>query len=242
MNLPELPTKLIYIVLGFVAIIFVANVLLLDYFFVKQRESLLDFQTRITQLADSVGFKPETTFGKQAAPLATKSAVLTPVLSQTCPATCVDLITLTATASSRVSTRELVTGGSFAPLPTPIFRGGEFFVPMGSGSVSQTTDWTNITSAQATFDAGNYGTIKSAYFEVFLRRSTTATGEVHARLYDSSTPSVFFASDLKTTADTTQFLSAPITLTSGTKIYKVQMYSTNGVSYLDQARIRIVTQ
>ena len=57
-----------------------------------------------------------------------------------------------------------------------------------------------------------------------------------------TTPEIFWSSDLKTTANTSTFLSGPISLSGGSKTYKVQMYSTISSGTLDQARIRIVTQ
>lgn len=241
MMLPELPSRLIKIVLGFIGAIFIVNVLLLDFFFVSQRSSLLDFQTRLSQLSDSfriLGGRLYTASG-ESSPSA-ELAPLMPVVvnNNSCPVSCLDLISL-STSAAKLSTRSLIAPVFQSTTPTTSSTKGEFFVPLGSGSVNQTNDWTNIDSAQATFDAGNYGSIKAAYFEVFLH---TQSGEVHARLFDSSTPTVFFATDLKSSSMTAQFLSAPVTLSSGIRIYKVQMYSTIASGFLDQARIRIVTQ
>lgn len=236
MTLPEPRSRYVKIALGFIGAVLVANVLLLDFFFVVQRNSLLDFQTRLTQLADS--FK---ILGGRLYTTASGEQKIVPVAEQsnTCPVACLDLISL-ATATAKVPSRSLVTPVFQTSTNTTVSSNkGEFFVPMGSGSIIQTNNWTNIDSAQAAFDAGNYGSIKQAYFEAFLR---VQSGEVHARLFDSTTPAIFFGSDVKTGANSATFLSAPITLSSGTKTYKVQMYSTITTGYLDQARIRIVTQ
>ncbi len=246
MNLP-FPTKYIYIALGFIALVFVANVLLLDFFLVSQRNSLLDFQTRLTQLSDSfriLGGRLYT--GGQTSPTSQTGQdnslpILSPAIGGVCPTSCVELITL-STISGRLSTRDLI-APTFLPSTTVTSSTrGEFFVPLGNGSVDQTNDWTNISSAQATFDASNFGSIKAAYFEAFLRRSTAAAGDVFARLFDSTTPAILWGSEMSTTANTSTFISKAISLSAGQKVYKVQMYSTNGASYLDQARIRIVTQ
>ncbi len=249
MMLPELPSRFIKIALGFIALVFVANVLLLDFFFVQQRGSFLDFQTRLTQLADSfkiLGGRLYTSSGGEVNPNQKPGdgpSILNPVNNSICPTSCVDLISLSATAGSRVSTKSLI--APYVPTTTTNTTAsskGEYFVPMGSGSVNQTSDWTNIDSAQASFDAGNYSFIKAAYFEVFLRRSTSASGDVYARLFDATTPAILWGSEATTNSTSSTFISKQITLSSGQKTYKVQMYSTNGVSYLDQARIRIVTQ
>ncbi|MBI4099891.1 hypothetical protein HY440_02690 [Candidatus Microgenomates bacterium] len=242
---PVIPPKYIYIVLGFIGAIFVANVLLLDYFLVGQRNDLVDFQTKLTQLSDNFrvlggrlyGLPPVATPSGTTSPL----SILNPVNNLVCPTSCVDLIAL-STEAGRVSTRSLINSTYTPTTSTVATTKGEFFVPLGSGSVDQTSDWTNINSAQATFDASNFGSIKAAYFEAFLRRSTTASGEVFARLFDSTTPAILWGSEMSTSANTSTFISKAISLSGGQKVYKVQMYSTNGVSYLDQARIRIVTQ
>lgn len=230
------PVKYIYIILGFLALIFGANVLLLDFFFVKQKNDLLDFQTRLTQLGSRAG---TTTIlsADRGALSAEKFLAL-----DACPQSCISIIN-TATKSAAVIRVPTV-------VPTPAVTSqpqtpkGEYFVPLGSGSVlsseATSSNWKTIDAAQATFDAGNYGATKAAYFEVFIRTQTN--GEVHARLLDSTTPALFFNSDLKTTSTNATFLSAPISLSSGVKTYKVQMYSTLSTGYLDQARIRIVTQ
>ncbi len=243
-DLPELPVKYFKVAIGFIALVFVANVLLLDFFLVSQRNSLLDFQTRLTQLSDSfriLGGRLYTSTG-QTPPTSqtgqTDLSQLNLVGNMACPASCVDLITL-STISGRLSTRDLV-APTFTPTTVTSSTKGEFFVPLGSGSISTTgTTWTDVLSAQASFDAGNYGSIKNAYFEAFLH---TQAGEVHARLFDTTTPAIFWGSDLTTTANSSTFLSAPITLSSGQKTYRVQMYSTISTGFLDQARIRIVTQ
>ncbi len=219
--------KYLYIVAGFVGLVLVSNLLILDYFLVTQRGDLLDFQTRLTQLSES--FK---LLGGRLLTVDTGAPTPIPITNTSCPASCVGLITM-----ATISAKPIVTTVSTAP--TTSTQKGEYFVPLGVGSVAQTSNWTDISTAQATFDASNYGNIKSAYFEVILH---VPSGEVHARLFDSSTPAIFWTTDLKSTSYGGEFLSAPITLSSGSKVYKVQMYSTITSGFLDQARIRIVTQ
>lgn len=239
MNLPELPSRYLKIALGFIGAVLVVNILLLDYFFVAQRGSLLDFQTRLGQLADSFKILGGRLYTGGETKTPDGTLTLNPVNNSVCPNSCVDLISLAATAGSRVSTKSLITPSALTTTTTITSTKGEFFIPMGSGSVAKTNNWTDIDSAQATFDAGNYGNISAAYFEVFLR---VQSGDVHARLFDKTTPEIFWGSDLKTSANSSTFLSGPITLSRGSKTYKVQMYSTISSGILDQARIRIVTQ
>jgi len=227
----QLP-RYLYIILGFIGLILVVNLVALDFFLVSQRNDLLDFQTRLTQLSESfqlLGGRILTTSGTTT-PVAVK-----PVTDSGCPMSCVGLITM-ATISAKTTTTVYS-----PPVSTSVSSTakGEYFVPLGSGSVGAGSDWTNIDSAQATFDAGSYGAIKQAYFEVFIH---VDNGQVQARLFDATSPAVFWGSVLTSTSKTSQFLSAPIILSSGSKTYKVQMTSNLVSGVLDQARIRIVTQ
>lgn len=237
-----LPNKYLNIALGIIAFFVVANVILLDFFFVSQRSTVIDLQTRILQIGDNI----KTLGGvisnaNPAAPVAQTPGTAVGVPTEqlltggnTCPQSCVTLIN----ASKSTST--------IAPVvqQTSVVHGGEYFVPMGSGSVLSTeatsSNWKTIDGAQATFDAANYGTIKAAYFETFAHVDTN--GEVHTRLLDVTTPAIFWSTDKSTNQTTSTFLSTPIVLTPGNKTYKVQMYSSLSTGILDQARIRIVVQ
>lgn len=216
-------------------------------FFAKQKSDLLDFQTRLAQLSDSykvLGNRVFTTITPASQQqMAQQTTPVDQLLSlDSCPFTCVSLIN-SATKSARTTAPSVLTPINF-PTQTVVTK-GEFFVPLGvnvsvtSGEASG-SNWKTMEAAQATFDAGNFGNIKAAYFEVVVR--VQSGGEVHARLFDSTTPLLFFNSELSTSAQTATFLSAPLTLAAGSKVYKVQMYSTLSTGYLDQARIRIVTQ
>ncbi len=238
-----LPNKYLNITLGIIAFFVVANVILLDFFFVSQRSTVIDLQTRILQIGDNIktlgGMISNNT--NPATPAAQESGAKVGLPTEqlltggnTCPQSCITLIN----ASKSTST--------VAPVvqQTSVVHGGEYFVPMGSGSVLSTeatsSNWKTIDGAQATFDAANYGTIKAAYFETFAHVDTN--GEVHTRLLDVTTPAIFWSSDKSTNQTTSTFLSAPIALTPGNKTYKVQMYSSLSIGTLDQARIRIVVQ
>jgi hypothetical protein len=241
----ELP-RYLKIVIGIFCVALIGNIIFLDYFFVSQRSELLDFQARLAQFSQSVKTAVERNYlnptDVPALKVATPSAP-TLVADTSCPKSCLPLI------DSAITTHATKSVGSQAPVapsstPAVTVPRGEYFVPLGTGTVSNSessgTNWKTMETAQATFDAANYGTIKAAYLEVFMR--TGGAGEVHARLYESTTPAIFWTSELSTTSTTSVFLSAPITLSSGSKAYKVQMYSTISTSLLDQARIRIVTQ
>lgn len=226
--------RYLYIIAGFVGLVLVTNLLILDFFLVSQRNDLLDFQTRLTQLSESfklLGGRILTV--PSSGQTGGTAPTVTPITDSSCPFSCVSLITM-ATVSARTPVYTLPTTPTSSTSVS-----AEYFVPLGSGSVTAGSDWTNIESAQASFDASKYGSIKQAYFEVFMRIDN---GTVQARLFDSTTPAIFFGSQLSTTNKTSQLQSAAISLSSGTKTYKVQMKSDLATGVLDQARIRIVTQ
>lgn len=209
------------------------NVLLLDFFFVSQRGTVLDLQTRISQISENIKMLGGLI---STSPTPTTETPTVVVPSESCSQSCVSLIN--AVKSSIPTVAPVVQQAAETS------RGGEYFIPMGSGSVlfseATSSNWKTIDGAQATFDSANYGNIKAAYFETFIRVATN--GEVHTRLFDSTTPAVFFGSDKSTNQTVSSFVSVPVTLSAGSKTYKVQMYSTQSTGTLDQARIRIVTQ
>ncbi|MCL4390114.1 MAG: hypothetical protein M1484_03710 [Patescibacteria group bacterium] len=221
------------IVLGVVGFIFAANILLLDFMVVKQGGDLSDFQTRLATLSDSFS-----QLGNRLATISTAPAGQSPLsgaqptpaaTDNSCPQSCVSLInSLPKTVSVPA-----------ASVPAPVSTKGESSVFLGSGSVSQTNNWTDLTATQVTLDTSNFGTIKQAYFEATLHVSS---GEVHARLFDATTPAIIWGSEVSSASNTDQYLSVPIALSAGSKTYRVQMYSTITTGYLSSARIRIVTQ
>lgn len=207
------------------ALILGANLVLLDFFFVKQKNDLLDFQTRLTQLA------PQTQF-----PL---SPLIISSPSASCPQSCLGIIT-NATKSATVTApvvKPQSTQSLLAPIAPPSVK--EFFIPLGTGSLTTLNTWTDINTAQATFDTANYPSMTAAYFEAIMH---TNQGEVKARLYDTTTPFIYAGEQVTTTSNTGQLVSKQVPIRNGLKTYKVQMYTTITTGTLDQARIRIVTQ
>lgn len=202
------------------------NLILLDFFLVKQRNDLLDFQTRITQLVpvtqiiSSSSGEPQVIISN----------------SNSCPQSCLEIIA-NATKSAAPVAKVQSTQSLLAPITPPSVK--EFFIPLGTGSLTTLNAWTDINTAQATFDTANYPPITAAYFEAIMH---TNQGEVKARLYDTTTPFVYSGEQVTTTSTTGQLVSHIIPIRGGAKTYKAQMYTTIDTGVLDSARIRIVTQ
>lgn len=200
------------------------NLILLDFFLVKQRNDLLDFQTKLIQLT------PVTQI------ISSPSAEPQVIISNSCPQSCLGIIT-NATKSAAPIVKVQSTQSLLAPVTPPSVK--EFFIPLGTGSLTALNTWTDINTAQASFDTANYPSITAAYFEVIMH---TNQGEVKARLYDTTTPFIYAGEQVSTTSNTGQLVSKQVPIRSGSKTYKVQMYTTITTGTLDQARIRIVTQ
>lgn len=211
------------------ALILVANLVLLDLFLVKQKNELLDLQTRLTQITPLV---------QTQLPVASISGEPQVIISNSnsCPQSCLGIIT-NATKSATVVARPQSTQSLLAPITPPSVK--EFFIPLGTGSLTTLNTWTDINTAQATFDTANYPSMTAAYFEAIMH---TNQGEVKARLYDTTTPFIYSGEQVSTTSNTGQLVSHSIPIRSGSKTYKVQMYTTIATGTLDQARIRIVTK
>ena len=160
-------------------------------------------------------------------------------IANVCDRTCVLAIVKEATASIKIPTPAPTIRILKTVAPTSIATPRELFLSIGSG-MTAAGDWNDVSGLEVTVNSALYGSIKNAYFEATLSIPSTE-GIAYARLYNV-TDGVFLAnSDVSTTNSSPTFLiSQPIAL-EGTKVYKVQMKSTqikNAV--LSQSRIRIV--
>lgn len=248
--------------IAFIGVLLVVNVLILDIFLVQQRGELLAFQTRLNNLNDNFRVISTRLFGNfpgdvpaatgSGATDTTGSLAAKSLLNQlgaldACPQTCVSLINAstisgtiaqTPTSIIRTPTSQLI---SSAGSTNFALTKGEYFIPLGSGTVNQSNTWVTMDSAQATFDFANFPGLKTAYFEVFYHNPRT-NGEANVRLIDTTSGIPFSSTQDSTTSTTTVYESFPIVLNPGERTYQVQMYNTLDQAVLDQARIRIVSQ
>lgn len=152
-----------------------------------------------------------------------------------CPSSCLSLIKQ-ATASG------IGRPVSAPAAPTIRFPTKEIYIPLGTGSV-KSFDWKDLAGIEVYFDPANYGKIKQVTFEASLR-IPTANGWVYARLYNVNDSLPLIESEVSAEGDWgTRVESNPIPLSSGNKLYRVQMKTSmdyNGV--LDLARIKIVLE
>ena len=225
----------ILIILPF--LILLANLAFLDYSYLnanKQREQLsldkTDLLEKVMVLEDRLDRMNLSNYI-----VATPAGQTSVANSDSCPLSCAALINTSISAIK--STPSTTTKP--ATTVTQVNQKGEYYIPLGSGQVTQLNIWVTIDSAQATLDTTNFPKIKQAYFEAILR---TDSGEVKARLYDVSTPYIYAGNEARTDSFTGKLISVPINLQPGSKSYKVQLYSTISTGVLDSARIKLVTQ
>lgn len=200
----------------------IGNLVFLDYQYVsKGRE--LELEDKITSLEDKLSnFSPGVI-------TATASAT-----SNACPQSCVDTINSAIKSLPKSTTSTPAT-------KVTVNSKAEYYVPLGTGTVSTIGDWATIDSAQANFNPDDYPANSAIYFEVVMH--TSGSGEVQARLYDATTPNIFAGEVLKTQSATGELLSVQMKyLLHGSKTYKVQMNTSIASAVLDSARLRVVTQ
>jgi hypothetical protein len=142
--------------------------------------------------------------------------------------------------SNRLAQVEKKVGVKNAPSSSAKSSGStvkEYIVYIGSGQTAN-RDWTDITSAATTINTANYGQLKGVYFEAAL---SIVGGEAHARLKDQTTGQPIYQTEIfNNTSSPTWLTSSPMTLSSGTNNYIVQLRSTSGeMAILSGSRIHL---
>jgi hypothetical protein len=138
-----------------------------------------------------------------------------------CPQACIDRIN--QTTGSKYSSKE-------------------YFVPLGSGSGSS-TEWADVSGAQAYIDSTLYPAKKTVTFEVTLG-IPTGNQKAWARLYNATDKHPVLFSEMSMEGSEPQALvSSPITFDTGKKLYIVQLKTQLGVlTNILQSRIHIVAK
>lgn len=118
----------------------------------------------------------------------------------------------------------------------------EFFIHLGSGSGS-TEDWTDVSGVEAYIDSTKYGRIKEVIFEASVN-IPTGNQVVYIRLYNiTDKHPVWFSEVSHEGGGSILLISKPITLDSGSKLYRVQMKtSLKYLANLSSARVKITVE
>jgi hypothetical protein len=162
---------------------------------------------------------------------------------ESCPAACLAKIQEMATSAAAIAQSTSTTPTpTLAPTKAATNPVTEFFVPFGSGSGSG-TDWQDIPGLLASIDTANYATNRTVTFEASLR-IPTGNQIVYARLFNVTDKHPVWFSDVSVEGGIANLVVSPaIALDTGNKTYQVQLKTSLGfLSYVDQARLRIVTR
>ncbi len=118
----------------------------------------------------------------------------------------------------------------------------EIYIPLGSGS-TQKNSWDDLIATETIIDPANYGKIKEAYFIASLR-NPTQNGQVDVQLYNVTDNYPVFGTHLVLNGPASQTItSEKFAMPEGNKLYRVQLKSSlSAPSYLDNAKIRLITQ
>lgn len=169
-----------------------------------------------------------------------------PTTAPTCP----DCETKINTLENKINA--LLTPAIVSPIPTQkpssnittqaIGKPSEYYVPFGGGSGNY-SDWTSVPGLQAYIDSTSYGTLKSVVFEVSLH-IPNGNQTASVRLLNTTDGRVVNGSQIDFNGNTQSvFLSSPIVLDYGQKLYVVQLKTQLGfTAVLDQSRIHITTK
>ena len=113
------------------------------------------------------------------------------------------------------------------------------YIPLGSGGYWGNTDWYSLAEYEISLDPNNYPGYSGMQLEVIFRLAE-ASGTGYVRLFNITDNSAI-SSELFTTSTTFGLqTSSSFKLSSGTKVYKLQIKSSGGKDlYIQSARIKV---
>ena len=165
-------TRVLTILAILISFVGLGNLLFLDYLFLNHKND-------IAPLKEQVDDKKEE--------------------PKVCPQKCTDLIT-SATLSAKATPPAIIVPSPIVSPALPSTK-AEYFIPLGSGSISSVNTWQTSNTAQATFDLASFTGAKTVYFETVMH-IPNAQGEMRARLIDTSTPYIYAGQELRTVSGT----------------------------------------
>lgn len=114
------------------------------------------------------------------------------------------------------------------------------YIPLGTGGASSALDWTAVDALQITLDPADYPGYKSMQLEVSLR-VFQGNGKASARLYNNDDKLALLPSEVSATTENYSWVdSQGFTLTSGKKLYKIQLKTNTGYEAgVQSARIKV---
>lgn len=231
----SMPRPLV-IIFALVSLLAVGNIAALDVWLWKMNQ--VAPSAGVIPNRDFTSTQPSTSF-LEGPPASASGTTCEACLAQVQEATAA--LTLRVTQLEQALAKKTVVSTTITPPPSASSTAKEYFIPLGGGS-SNADDWTDVPGLQAYVDTALYGRIKTVTFEASLR-TPTGNQSANARLYNVTDGHPVWNSDVSIEGGTPQLLiSSPITLGTGSKLYKVQMKTQlKFITYLDQSRIHIMT-
>lgn len=214
-----------------IAVLVIGNLLIINAAVFIQRKSS---KTQLSTIA------PTTTPPQAPAAVSSDPSLITTQINQATES--VRLQILRILSVTPVLTQAVTPTTTPSPTPASVQVTREYFIPLGTGFGSSTV-WTTITQLGVTVDTADYPNVKSVVFEASVR-IPTGNQTVHVRLLNADTYQSIAGSELLLSGGTpTILVSSPITLTTGSHLYQVQLYTQLGyTTYIDFARLRITTE
>lgn len=154
-----------------------------------------------------------------------KSSISTP------DALSADVIELKARVSA------LEAGATSAPASSGTSSKSTIYIPLGSGGIIESTDWTSINTFLITLDPSQYPGYTSMQLEVNMRLNVPGT--VYARLYNNTSGSATSLEATSTSTVSSVVSSSNFTLPAGSKSYVLQAKTSGSKAFLDYARIKV---
>ena len=142
---------------------------------------------------------------------------------------------------ARVAALESGAGVTSSPAPSSSGTSSKstIYIPLGSGGIVESTNWTPLNTFQITLDPAQYPGYSSMQLEVNMRLNQPG-GTLYSRLYNSSDSSAKSSELTSTSTDSQVISSSTFTLSSGSKTYILQAKTSDGSKgFLDYARIKV---
>lgn len=210
--------KALFIFAGTIFVLVLGNTIFLDYKFFFEQRAEREKQVVVVE--------------KQLEPLITPSFSATNITRKEVE----DIV--------RVATASISIGGTTNITNQVSQTSGqrELVIALGSGE-STANDWSDVPGVEAYIDTTKYNRIKSVVFEASLY-TPTGNQTAYVRLYNVTDKNMVWPSELSIEGGEPKLLiSPPLGLSSGNKLYRVQMKTQlRARTQLVQARVRITTE
>lgn len=216
--------KIFLIILG---IFVVANLLFLDFVWVRQK-------AETPRITESTGLIPTPEPGE--------AKICQPACLEKIQEEMEELTNKLGGSQTVVSPTPGVTK-ALTPKATSTPSPSVTYLTIGSSGSTQSTSWVDIAGTEFYFNLADYSKVKTVRWEINVR-SFLGGNPVYVRLYDVTNNRAIDNSEMLTTSSTSVILrSTDLTIWQGSNLYRVQAKSDSGnPAYLDSPRLKITLE